>query len=107
MLSDKTQIYASAGIGHKEPVRDDFVSSIPSNRPKAEYMIDYEAGGRYNSGKISVNVNCFYMDYKNQLILNGKINDVGEYVRESVKNSYRAGVELEGTINLSSRVSIV
>ena len=56
MLSGKSQIYASAGIGHKEPVRDDFVNSIPSNRPEAESMIDYEIGGRYNSGKISVNV---------------------------------------------------
>ena len=35
LLSEKTQIYFSAGIGHKEPVRDDFVNSTPSKKTRS------------------------------------------------------------------------
>ena len=36
------------------------------------------------------------MKYKDQLILTGKINDVGAYTRINIPNSYRAGIELQG-----------
>ena len=103
--SEKIQFYFSAGLGYKEPVRDDFTNSIPSKRPNAESMIDYETGARLNSGKSSFNINAFYMNYKSQLILTGKINDVGEYIRESVENSYRKGIEFSGEINFSSMIN--
>ncbi len=89
------QLYCSAAIGQKEPIRDDFVNSSPSSRPRSEKMIDYEAGYRMNSGKLQLTLNYYYMDYQNQLILNGKINDVGEYSRQNVNQSYRTGIELE------------
>ena len=34
------------------------------------------------------------MDYKNQLVLNGQLNEIGEPVAENVKDSYRMGIEL-------------
>ncbi len=97
-LSKNTQLYFSAGVGHKEPVRDDFVNSTPSKRPEAEFMIDYETGARFKMNNFSFSVNGYYMNYKSQLILTGKINDVGEYIRESVKDSYREGIEAEGRV---------
>jgi iron complex outermembrane receptor protein len=36
------------------------------------------------------------MLYKDQLVLTGKINDVGAYTRTNIKDSYRAGIELQG-----------
>jgi len=36
------------------------------------------------------------MKYKDQLILTGKINDVGAYTRTNIPDSYRAGIELQG-----------
>ena len=69
-------------------------------------MIDYEAGLRYNFEKLLFTFNVFYMDYKSQLLLNGKINPVGEYIRESVKDSYRKGIEMEGRYNFSSLVNL-
>ena len=35
------------------------------------------------------------MEYINQLILTGKINDVGAYIRSNVGSSYRSGLEME------------
>ena len=105
-FSTEIQGYFSASVGHKEPVRDDFISSIPPNHPEPEFMIDYEAGLRYNFEKLLFTFNVFYMDYKSQLLLNGKINPVGEYIRESVKDSYRKGIEMEGRYNFSSLVNL-
>ena len=49
--------------------------------------------------------NFYYMFYKNQLVLNGKINDVGAYTRTNIPNSYRAGIELQGKVNINHWVN--
>ena len=45
------------------------------------------------------------MNYKDQLVLAGKINDVGAYTRTNVAKSYRAGIELEGTWKLNDQIN--
>jgi iron complex outermembrane recepter protein len=47
----------------------------------------------------------FYMQYKDQLVLTGKINDVGAYTRTNIANSYRAGIELSGGAKLANWLS--
>jgi len=47
----------------------------------------------------------YYMLYKNQLILTGKVNDVYAYTRTNIPNSFRAGIELEGKIKPSKLIS--
>ncbi len=103
---EKIILYTSIGIGQKEPVRDDFVYSTPAKRPEREKMIDFESGLRYTSAKIQFGINTYYMEYSSQLILNGKINEVGEYIRESVKDSYRSGVEMEGMWTITSKINL-
>ncbi len=105
-LSDKTKLYFSIAQGHKEPVRDDFIHSTPDKRPKAENMVDYEGGIRIASGKTLVIINGYFMNYINQLILTGKINDVGEYIRQNVYRSYRAGIEGELSYNISPKLNL-
>ena len=46
------------------------------------------------------------MFYKNQLVLTGKINDVGAYTRTNIPVSYRTGIELFGNALLSKKFSI-
>jgi iron complex outermembrane receptor protein len=41
------------------------------------------------------------MRYKDQLVLTGKINDVGAYTRINIPNSYRTGIELQGTMQVT------
>ncbi len=96
-LSYNQEIFVSYGIGNREPVRRDFRESTPANRPKAETMRDLELGYQYNSSKFHVMANLYWMDYTNQLILTGQINDVGGYTRTNVKDSYRAGLEFVGS----------
>lgn len=89
-----SQVYASLSVAHREPNRDDFVASTPANRPLPEQMYDYEAGYRYANPKLSVEANFYRMNYHNELVLTGKLNDVGEAIRQNVDRSYRMGLEL-------------
>lgn len=87
--------FASYSIGSKEPVRDDFEASV-NEQPKPEYLQDIEAGIERKSSRYNIGANFYYMKYKDQLVLTGKINDVGAYTRTNIGNSYRLGVELQG-----------
>jgi iron complex outermembrane receptor protein len=87
-------VFLSYGIGNREPVRRDFRQSTPQSRPKPETMRDLEVGYVLSSKRFNFLTNLYFMDYTNQLVLTGEINDVGGYTRTNVKDSYRAGVEL-------------
>jgi iron complex outermembrane receptor protein len=99
-FKDNQRVYASMSVGNKEPTRDEYVNSTPDNRPVHETLYDWEAGYKGNFNRFFVEANLYYMDYKNQLILTGEINDVGAYIRQNVPDSYRAGVELQAGIQL-------
>lgn len=104
MLSDSNDIYFTAAVSNKEPNRNDFVNSTPASRPQAEQLQNIELGWRRTWKRAAVQVNYYMMYYRNQLILTGKINDVGAYTRVNVPESYRTGVELSASLNLSRKV---
>lgn len=91
-------IYASFAIAHREPNRDNYTDVAPgSNAPVAEKLYDYEAGYHYQTSKMLFNANLYYMNYRDQLILTGDINDVGSPIMINIDKSYRTGLELSGT----------
>jgi iron complex outermembrane receptor protein len=98
-------VHVSYGLGHREPVRKDFRESTPTSRPKAEVMRDLELGYVLSGKKLNFITNIYFMDYTNQLILTGQINDVGSYTRTNVKDSYRAGIEFSGRYRILSVLS--
>ena len=89
------QAYISYGRASKEPNRDDFETS-GAQLAKPEKLDDYEAGIEYKTPKANWGINFYFMNYKDQLVLTGKINDVGAYTRTNIDKSYRAGIELQG-----------
>ena len=91
------QAYASYAIGNKEPNRDDYERNATDPLPKREQLHNIEAGVSKNTSNYSWNANLFYMRYRDQLVLTGRINDVGDAVRVNVPNSFRLGLELQGT----------
>lgn len=98
--------YASYAVANREPTRSDFTDNPITEVPKPERLNNLEAGVRANAGKFRYNANFYYMDYKDQLILTGQINNVGAYIRENVANSYRAGIELDGAFQASDKWSL-
>lgn len=105
-LTKQLNLYASAAVGHKEPNRNDFVQSTPKSRPLPEQMIDVEAGLKLLFKKAAFVANFYNMQYNNQLVLNGQINDVGAYNRINVPSSFRRGLELEAGADLNKYFSV-
>lgn len=95
------RMFASFGVASKEPTRDEYVNSSTQSRPKEETLYNIETGYRGEFDRFFVAVNGYGMFYKDQLILTGQINDVGEAVRQNIPNSYRVGLELEGGIQIT------
>ncbi|MCY7291894.1 MAG: TonB-dependent receptor plug domain-containing protein, partial [Ferruginibacter sp.] len=85
------KVYASYGRAVKEPNRDDFEASI-IDLPKPEKLNDIETGVELNKSNVKLGANFYYMFYRDQLVLTGKINDVGAHTRTTIPKSYRAGV---------------
>jgi iron complex outermembrane receptor protein len=105
-FNEKNNVYASFSVANREPVRADFIQSSAMSRPKSEQLQNTEIGYRFHSRKFFVNANYYLMNYINQLILTGEINDVGAYNRTNVAESYRMGVEFEAGYMLFKNVSV-
>jgi iron complex outermembrane receptor protein len=96
--------YASFAVANREPNRDDLEETTPSSRPRSERLLDYEVGYEYRTGRWNAGINGYYMDYDDQLVLTGELNDVGAALRTNVPKSYRAGVELMIAAQLTRRL---
>ena len=94
------KLFLSYAHAHREPNRDDLFSN-PETQP--EKLHDFEAGWEQKIGKASLTTNLYYMNYINQLVYNGQINNVGEFIRVNSGKSYRAGIELSTLIPLSKQ----
>jgi len=97
--------YLSYALAGKEPNRDDFEAGN-TQQPKAEKLHDIELGVEKNTATYSFAANLYYMYYQNQLVLTGKINDVGAYTRTNISVSYRAGIELQGKTKITKWVNL-
>ena len=97
---DRTRMYASYAFASKEPNRDDFEAGA-EQQPEPEKMHDIEAGIETKFNRYSWSANVYYMKYRDQLIPTGKINDVGAYTRINIPDSYRAGIELQGSVTIA------
>lgn len=102
---NKIQAYISFGRSSKEPNRDDFESGV-TTMPKPEILNDVEMGIEKKNINNSWGINLYYMFYRNQLVLTGKINDVGAYTRTNIPSSYRAGIELQGSNTFNKWISV-
>lgn len=88
------KVYASYAIAHKEPTRNDYEDNIGTEL-KAERLNDLEVGYKFQSAKFSAGANLYWMSYKDQFVLTGELNNIGEAISKNVGKSYRLGVELE------------
>jgi len=100
-IGDRSALYASFAVANREPNRNDYVESTVASRPEPERLYNTEIGYRLNGNKAALNVNLYHMLYRDQLALNGQINDVGAYTRINIDRSYRLGLELSGGVELT------
>lgn len=93
-INPNQSLYASYGMAHKEPTRNNFEENI-NTKLKAEKLNDWELGYKYQSAKFSAGVNFYYMTYRDQFVLTGEQNEIGEFITRNAGKSYRRGVELQ------------
>lgn len=105
-INNQTHLYASYAIANREPVRNDFVDAPEGKKPKHETLGNLEAGVKGSLSGLAYGVNYFHMDYKNQLVLTGELNDVGSPVRTNAANSYRTGVELTASYSVANKLVV-
>jgi len=105
-FNDRHNVYASFAMANREPVRSDFIETTSTSRPNHEQLQDIELGYRLWMKKVFFNATYYFMNYKDQLILTGQINDVGAYTRTNVSKSYRSGLELDGGVLITKKISM-
>lgn len=93
-INSQMSIYGSFAVAHREPSRNNFTNAKTNKAPKDERLLDYELGYEYNGEFVYAGVNLYYMNYKDQLILTGEVNHIGEPLATNVPDSYRMGIEL-------------
>lgn len=98
-LNGNNNLYLSFAVANREPNRNDY----ENGNPEPERLNDLELGWRYVTPNIQVSTNMYYMNYKNQLVLTGALNDVGAPLRENVGDSYRLGLEIDANIALGNK----
>jgi len=101
-INDYNNLYTSFAVANREPKRNDFESGVTT----PETLNDLEFGWRLKKENIKLNTNIYYMDYKNQLVLTGAIDDVGAPIRTTSGNSYRLGLEIDADLTLSDKFSM-
>jgi iron complex outermembrane receptor protein len=101
-INQDNNLYTSFAVANKEPNRNDFEGGVTT----PESLNDLEFGWRLKKENIKLNTNIYYMDYNNQLVLTGALDDVGAPIRETSGNSYRLGLEIDADITINDQFSI-
>jgi iron complex outermembrane receptor protein len=99
-IGNLMQFYGSYAIANREPSRSNYKDVDDNYEPKPERLQDIETGIRVNTPSFAFAANFFYMNYKDQLVATGKINNVGEPIMTNVAKSYRMGIELSAGAQL-------
>jgi len=90
--------FVSFAIANREPTRTNYTDGSKSTWPTYETLYDTELGYKFHNNVFSVGANAYFMYYHNQLVLTGKINDIGEALTDNIAKSYRSGIELVGSV---------
>jgi iron complex outermembrane receptor protein len=101
-LSKGSLLYTSYAVANREPNRTDYVYG--DVKPKPEHLGNLEAGWRKNTTRYNFEANYYLMNYTDQLVLTGKLDNVGNPIRANIGKSYRTGIELSGSIRLTEKL---
>nr|WP_319269539.1 TonB-dependent receptor [uncultured Draconibacterium sp.] len=102
-IADNQDLYLSFAVANREPNRTAFVEQPSGQEPPVyETLHDWELGYNFASSKFSFGANAYFMNYKDQLVLTGQIDDVGNAIMVNVDESYRTGIELQAGVQIAN-----
>jgi iron complex outermembrane receptor protein len=112
-LTDKSSVYASAGISRREPTRTDlfqgednatFPHDLHAVRP--ERLFDLEAGWDFRGARGSIAADVYAMEFRNEIAATGELSEIGLPLRRNVDRSYRRGIEVNGSWQIASALRL-
>lgn len=101
-VNKQNAVYFSYARANREPNRTDY----ENGSPKPEKLNDFELGWRLRETNYQVNVNGYYMGYKDQLVLTGELDDEGSPIRKNSGDSYRMGIEVDAAVKFLEKWTI-
>jgi len=104
-FNENHRLFASLSVANREPNRSNYIDIEEGKIPTSERLFDYELTYKLSKANFLFEANFFYMDYKDQLVLTGGVNDVGAALMMNVDKSYRRGVELSVATNITKSLS--
>lgn len=106
-INDLQSTYLTFGLANREPNRGNYIDADPSKPlPIQETLYNIEFGYDIQYTRFILSSNIYYMSYKDQLVLTGEINDVGNPIMTNVDESYRLGLELSAGIKIFKNLRI-
>ena len=117
-VNDNSVVYYSIGYTGREPTRndmfggnDDLLADSLGNailfNTKPESVFDHELGFRLHKEKLNFNANLYYMDFQNEIVLDGKFGPNGLALTNNVEKSYRTGLELSLAYQLTRQFALI
>lgn len=117
-INQNYSFYYSVGFTGREPTRndifggnDDLLADSSGNpilsNTKPEYVIDHELGVKFQKSKLDLNANLYYMNFKNEIVLDGKFGPNGLALTNNVEQSYRTGLELSVNYKVTKHFALV
>ena len=103
-IDNYSHVYGAFSIANREPNRSDLVNNTV--HPKSENLQDFEFGYKLKNKDFYANANFYYMNYNDQLVLTGELDNTGDAARQNVDKSYRAGIELSGGVKLVKNLKL-
>ncbi len=111
-------MYYSIGRSGREPTRNDMfggndnlladsVGNAFLSIKTPEYVFNHELGFRHQSNNLSASLNIYYMNFNNEIILDGKFGPNGLALTNKVEKSFRTGVETSITYKFSNNFSFL
>lgn len=103
-INNSNSMYAFFGVANREPNRTDLIDKPKDVEMKPEQLKNLELGYQLRKKKYFASVNVYYMNYDNQLVLTGELNDIGTPLKQNVKESYRTGIEAQAGYKILEKI---
>jgi iron complex outermembrane receptor protein len=103
-LGHGVSAYASLGRAGREPARSDMLQGEDNptvqydlSAVKPEEVVNVEAGVEWSRPGLTLRMNGYSMEFRNEIAQTGELSDVGLPLRRNVDRSFRRGVEVDVT----------
>lgn len=110
-ISENANIYYSFGISGREPTRNDLFNgedNLPADSlgnpiftdVSPEYVKNHELGTKLIHKKWQLSANVYFMNFDNEIVLNGQYGPNGLPLHGNVAKSFRSGIEMDLKLQL-------